>query len=522
MLRFAPILLFLLSFAFAQERHNYLAVNGTLVNEAGPYYFIAEGDSITAFVRAAPFAEALGLDLTFNSLTKHLVFSRNGTTVTVATTQDKNAASERVHDAFTLRRGSSSPTTIPAPKGIIVDGTSYVALTPLVIAFGGESAWHPNERLITVFAEPEHILPLITPRVGLTDGVSRIAVDIPNGATWQFGADEHQLLISISGVSADPQQHAINDGNIHRYAVRGDQGQVSIVVETKHQLDPIGVGYRVGELAKDDSTTVYVDFAPHLLGNPITALRSPTQTPQETAPANQQAALPDLDQRQIVVLDFGHGGHDGGATSQWATEKHVVLSVGLMVRDQLEQAGMRVIVTRDGDYFLTLRERSEFATSDRNVFVSIHANAAENTSAHGIETWVFGEPLDPSLIERAIIENGGGSEGRALTDEARRAAESFAADILREAQLNYSFALAEAVQGALISETGAIDRGVRSNLFYVIKNARIPAILVEIGFVSNRDEGTKLASRSYQERVAKGISDGIIQFLGGGGMLSGR
>lgn len=518
MLRFVPILLLLFSFAFAQERHNYLAVNGALVNEAGPYYFIAEGDSITAFVRAAPMAEAMGLDLSFNSLTKQLVFSQNGTTLTVNTTQDPSAASERVQDAFTLRRGGRAPTTIAAPKGIIVNGTGYVALTPLVIAFGGESAWHPDERLITVFAEPEDILPLIAPRIGFTDGVSRIAVDIPDGATWQFGADNNQLLISIGGVSADPQQQAVNDGNIERFAVRGEQGQVSIVVETSHALDPIGMGYRVGELPKDGTTTVYVDFAPELVGNPVTALQSPTQTPREAPPSNQEA-LPDLDQRQIVVLDFGHGGHDSGATSQWATEKNVVLAVGLMVRDQLEAAGMRVILTRDDDYFLTLQERSEFATSDRNVFVSIHANSAENRSAHGIETWVFGEPLDPSLIERAIIENGGGSEGRALTAEARRAAESFAADILREAQLNYSFALAEAVQGSLIAHTGAIDRGVRSNLFYVIKNARIPAILVEIGFVSNQDEGTKLATRSYQERIAKGISDGIIQFLGGGGML---
>lgn len=513
---------FVLFVAGAQERHNYLAVNGALIDDAGPYYFIQEGDSTNAFVKAAPIARALGLDLTFNSLTKELVFTQNGTTLTVQTTENRNAVSERTPDAFTLRRPGGNPTTISAPKGIIVDGTGYVALTPLVIAIGGESEWHPNERLITVFAEPEEVLPRVTPRNGFTDGVSRIAIDIPAGGKWQFGADEHTLLISISGVNADEQQWTVQDGNVDRYAIRGEQGQVSLVVETAHRLDPSGAGYQIGELPREDGmTVVYVDFAPNLQGQPVTALRNPTSTPQEPAPTTNAEPLPPLEQKQVVVLDFGHGGHDPGARSSWAVEKDVVLSVGLLVRDKLEAAGMHVILTRDDDFFLTLQERSEFATSDRNLFVSIHANSAENASAHGIETWVFGEPLDPSLIERAITENGGGAEGQALTEEARRAAASFAADILREAQLNYSLALAEAVQGSLINQTGAIDRGVRANLLYVIRNARIPAILVEIGFVSNQNEGSKLATRSYQEQIAEGISRGIIEFLTVGGMLSG-
>lgn len=521
--RILPLLIIFLTFfvASAQERHNYLAVNGSLVDDAGPYYFIQEGDSTNAFVKAAPIARALGLDLTFNSITKELVFTQNGTTLTVQTTEDRTAVSERVHNAFTLRRPGGNPTTISAPKGIIVNGTGYVALTPLVIAIGGESEWHPNERLITVFAEPEEVLPRVAPRAGFTEGVSRVAIDIPTGATWQFGADDHTLLVSIAGVNADEQQWTVQDGNIERYAIRGEQGQVSLVVETTHVLDPVGFGYKIGEIPRDDGTTVYVDFAPSITGQPVTALRSPTTAPQEPPATTNAEPLPPLEQKQIVVLDFGHGGHDPGARSQWAVEKDVVLSVGLLVRDKLEAAGMRVILTRDGDYFLTLQERSEFATSDRNLFVSIHANSAENASAHGIETWVFGEPLDPSLIERAITENGGGAEGQALTEEARRAAASFAADILREAQLNYSLALAEAVQGSLINQTGAIDRGVRANLLYVIRNARIPAILVEIGFVSNQGEGTKLATRSYQEQIAEGISRGIIEFLTVGGMLSG-
>ena len=130
--------------------------------------------------------------------------------------------------------------------------------------------------------------------------------------------------------------------------------------------------------------------------------------------------------------------------------------------------------------------------------------------------------LDPSYIERAIKENGDGAEGQALTDEARRSARDLAGDILREAQLNYSLSLAETVQRNLVSATGARDRGVKRNLFYVIRTARIPAILVELGFTTNPDEGPLLASSAYQAKLAQGLADGLLEFLRGGGTVANR
>src|SRR5690606_9596991 len=165
----------------------------------------------------------------------------------------------------------------------------------------------------------------------------------------------------------------------------------------------------------------------------------------------------------------GHGGRDPGANSSYATEKHVVLSVALRLKALLEREGIEVILTRDDDTFLSLQERSLFSSSDRNLFISIHANAVSDTRPAGIETWVFGEPLNPSLLERAIRENGGGAEGQALPEEARQAAASLAADILREAQLNFSLTLAETVQRNLVAATGATDRGVRQHLSYGLR-----------------------------------------------------
>jgi N-acetylmuramoyl-L-alanine amidase len=93
---------------------------------------------------------------------------------------------------------------------------------------------------------------------------------------------------------------------------------------------------------------------------------------------------------------------------------------------------------------------------------------------------------------------------------------------MRESQLNYSLSLANVVQNRLVAATGARDRGVRQNLFYVIRNSRIPAILVELGFVSNAEEGRRLVDPRYQEKLAQALADAIMEFLTNGGSLAAR
>jgi N-acetylmuramoyl-L-alanine amidase len=110
----------------------------------------------------------------------------------------------------------------------------------------------------------------------------------------------------------------------------------------------------------------------------------------------------------------------------------------------------------------------------------------------------------------------------ARTAEAERIANDIAGDILREGQLNYSLGLANMIQNRLVSTTGARDRGVRQNLFYVIRNSRIPAILVEVGFVSHPEEGRRLVESAYQQKLAQSLADAIMEFLTNGGSLASR
>jgi N-acetylmuramoyl-L-alanine amidase len=400
---------------------------------------------------------------------------------------------------------------------------SYVPITPIVAALGGDSGWHAEARVVTIdlpdFAAGVQVT---APRIGLNDGVSRVALDLPAGHPFQVAVNGSSLALLLPGAHAPALARDVaGDPNLAAVAFQVLEGVVALVVQTRYPIAPSGVGYRVGTLPRGETDTVYVDFAPDVRGEAATPMADGITAvpPLPTTPLAFADAAP---RRHTVVIDAGHGGHDPGAVSSWAHEKEIVLDVALRLKALLEAEGVHVILTRGDDTFLTLQERSTFATTDRNVFVSIHANSAESSNAQGIETWVFGRPLDPALIERAIDENGGGDVGATRTQEAASIANDIAGDILREMQLNYSMALADLVQARLVSATGATDRGVRQNLFYVIRNSRIPAILVELGFVSNPDEGAQLAEAAYRATLADALADGVLTFLRDGGSLAQR
>lgn len=506
--------------SMAQERHNFLAINGTLNDEAGPYYFIAWGDSGNAFMRATPFAQAIGWGVDYDANRRVVVFSSGVREVTIDATSD--VATGLVKRPDTVRYAGGS---LDSPMAILVGGVAYVPITPVVAAVGGDSGWHAAAQVVTVdVAEASSGVQLSAPRTGLNDGISRVAIDLPNGQPFQVAVNGSALALLLPGASAPAFARGMDDDpNLRSVAFEVMEGMAALVVRTRHGLDASGVGYKVDRIPRGDSTTVFVDFGPNLIGNPATPMADgETQanlSPQAPVLAPVVEAQP---LRYSVVIDLGHGGHDGGATRSWASEKEIVLSVGLMLKARLEAAGVEVIMTRTTDVFLTLEDRSNFATTDRNIFVSIHANGSESAQAQGIETFVFGQPLEAREIQRAIQENGGGDVGAARTAEAANIAADIAGDILRETQLNYSRTLATLVQNNLVSATGAVDRGVKQNLFFVIRRTRIPAILVELGFVSHPEEGRRLTDTAYQTQLADALSTAILEFLRNGGSLAQR
>jgi N-acetylmuramoyl-L-alanine amidase len=241
---------------------------------------------------------------------------------------------------------------------------------------------------------------------------------------------------------------------------------------------------------------------------------------EQTQPNNRPPAPPKL----TVVIDPGHGGVDSGMSSRWVTEKNVTLDVSLKLRALLEASGVRVVLSRSADTArqgqngcdkrCDLEARANLASPDRNAFVSVHVNAAASSSANGVEIYTFGQSLDAATLAKAQRENGGGDVGRVLTTQANALARDLLDNQLAQLNLAFSQRLATSTLGGLVSKTGARNLGRKTAAFWVIRRARIPAVLVEIGFGSNPSEGAKLATQAYRSRVAQGLARGLLAFLG--------
>jgi N-acetylmuramoyl-L-alanine amidase len=210
------------------------------------------------------------------------------------------------------------------------------------------------------------------------------------------------------------------------------------------------------------------------------------------------------------VIDPGHGGRDTGAIGPTnVREKDVVLAIAHRLARRLRADGFEVVLTRDDDRYLTLDRRTAIANeSEGDLLVSIHANAHPRRDRRGVETYVLDLAHDRYAKRIAARENG------ALEDDEPLEVRRILADLDAKASAGPSRRLAEAVQreltGTIRSRFGEVrDLGVKSALFYVLLGVRMPAVLVETSFLSNRVEERRLASPRFQDDVAAGVARAV-------------
>ena len=219
---------------------------------------------------------------------------------------------------------------------------------------------------------------------------------------------------------------------------------------------------------------------------------------------------------KVIVLDPGHGGKDPGAEgANGLQEKHIVLSIAQKLKARIEsEFNVKVLLTREDDSFVSLKERTEFANAnDADLFISIHTNAAENKKAHGIEVYYLSEAKNDESRAAQALENSvvAEFEGEEALQEYSQA-DYVISDLIQSAQLIESINLAYKFQNNTILETEALDRGVKSANFFVLRGAYMPSVLVELGFISNIEEGQNLNNESYQDRLVESLFYGIKSF----------
>lgn len=251
----------------------------------------------------------------------------------------------------------------------------------------------------------------------------------------------------------------------------------------------------------------------------------PSAKGQEDGPAVETPAPvmptkpPHDDGKRVVVIDPGHGGKDPGAVANGILEKDINLKVGKYLAEVLRSKGVEAILTRGGDTYLKLSDRTDIAMrKNADLFVSLHCNALPaGRHAKGVEIYLMALPTDKDAMELARIENREMTNGSAEADKAADKRTQMLLKILGDMQQNAKIQESTGFAEALFSagkRSGLPMRRVAQAPFYVLRGAAMPAVLIEMGFLTEASEAAQLKRADYQKKLAASIGRGIMDYLG--------
>ncbi len=260
--------------------------------------------------------------------------------------------------------------------------------------------------------------------------------------------------------------------------------------------------------------------------------RTPAATPEESSGivrthpsepppdpgAEPTPATPRLDDHTVIVIDPGHGGSENGAVGPTGLrEKEVALDLARRLKQALQlDPRMSVVLTRDEDRHLDLDERAAVANHNRaDLLISIHLNSSPRNAAYGAETYYLSnEASDDEARTTAALENrSSGVDQIHMTDQGeQRNLDLVLWDLAQNRFIAQSAALAESIQQHMNRLTGTRDRGVRQAPFRVLMGATMPAVLVEVGFISNPEEEQRFRGLSYRNRVVDALAAAVREF----------
>lgn len=213
---------------------------------------------------------------------------------------------------------------------------------------------------------------------------------------------------------------------------------------------------------------------------------------------------------RTIMLDPGHGGNDPGAMANGFREKDINLRMARILGEELKARGFEVHYTRTNDKFISLEERTARANArDADLFISLHCNAYKDASASGLEVYYLNLATDQQAVRVAARENG--VSAKKISDM-----QFILSDLMLNAKINESRHLAGLVSQETLRTVRAkyalSNHGSKGAFFYVLTGARMPAVLVEMGYLTNPTEAKRLTTDTYLRHLAKGLVSGIVAY----------
>jgi N-acetylmuramoyl-L-alanine amidase len=282
----------------------------------------------------------------------------------------------------------------------------------------------------------------------------------------------YEIRIDNAELAEDLEGPELKAGSpISQLRIRQDGTAVVMTVTTR-------LRYRLGQISPDENAIAFpIEIGASLLPENDTPLMPPelVKIPKVDKPRFITAPLPMSDRissdRPKIVIDPGHGGDDSGAVGiDGLREKDIILPISLDVAEILKKQNIEVVLTRDSDYFISLEGRTDLANRvDADLFVSIHANAISlsRPDVSGLETYYY--------------------------DSGRR--------------------LAELIHWSVLNGVNINDRSIRRARFYVLRHSAMPAVLVEVGFVTGAEDASRLSDPDHRHQMAEAIARGIIEYI---------
>lgn len=310
-----------------------------------------------------------------------------------------------------------------------------------------------------------------------------IAVCDSYGLSWEWDPVGKVVVLKKNGVEARLKVES------HRIFVNGNMRDLEKAPKFHENAVVVPVSFAEKTMGK-----IFGEWAepvPQRPGAPVSAIRHTINT---------------------IVIDPGHGGKDPGAIGRYnLKEKEIVLDIARHLKKELESVGIKVILTRDSDTFIPLGKRADIANkAEADFFISVHANAFRSRRAKGFETYYLSEATDDGARALAAAENASLKYEEGSFYKPTECIDVWGLE-LDENRIE-SRELASSICGTVSNRLAVKNRNVKSARFYVLKHACMPAVLVEVGFISNTDDASSLKTPYYRKKLAESIGEGVLRY----------
>jgi N-acetylmuramoyl-L-alanine amidase len=362
---------------------------------------------------------------------------------------------------------------------------------------------------------------LVRVRFGGDDTSTRVVIELSRSTHAKLVSDGQPLVLDLSKIDIGDERQGSGQGLVKAWTAEGAAGAARVKLDLNR---PAKVERRFMLAPGEGSPTYRYVIDLRAAGEPAPAPLTPSAIIAEAAPKLVTAKIPTkaLHLKKVIVVDAGHGGHDPGALGQSVQEKAVTLAAAKALKARLESTGRyKVVLTRDSDVFIPLDSRVEIARRvGADLFISLHADSGSDKSTRGASVYTLSDK-GSERVQRSLAAGHGGFL-RVSQPGANLAVSQILLDLTQRATRNKSTSFAERLVDEISDVTPLLENTRRDAAYRVLLAPDVPAVLLEMGFITNPKDESFLTSASRRQKLTNAVADAIDGYFSEESKLAAR